>query len=366
MSMAAPDTELVRKWRLILGPEADPEQTNALDETDQRADKALSLLYDQTDNDVLRRSRVRLNEWLKDIRDLFPQNQTLFLQKEAIEKMGIGALLFEKETFESLTPDIELIRTILELKEQIPAGRMDDVHELVRRYAEEIEKEIQWALHNALSTTFEKGHPTVFPRKNEIDWKKTIKKNLRYYQPDIQTIIPRRRYGYERRKEGFPEIFLAVDSSGSMTESIIYSAIIASVLVHIKTIQTSLILFDHKVADLTDQLDNIVDLLFHLQLGGGTNIGGSLEYIHSKIQRPEESYVFLISDLYDNYGDEHVYQKMEVMTQERITVHCILTMDERGKVRFNKPLANALANLGIPCYSSSPDRFSEALKNALM
>lgn len=336
-----------------------------LGEKDYKVDRALSLLFDHTENDVLKRSKVRLNEWLQDIREQFPHHQTLFLQKEAIEKMGIGALLFEKEVFDSLTPDIELIRTILELKDQIPPDRMNDIRELVRQYAQEVEEKIRWSLENALSHHFEKGDPTIFPRKNEMDWPKTIKRNLKHYQSDLGAIVLKRRFGYHKKREGYPVIYLAVDSSGSMMDSMISTAIIGSILSHIRTIETRLILFDHEVADLSDHLDDIVDLLFHIELGGGTNIQRALNYLHARIRKPEETYLFLISDLYDNRTDEGVFNKIQALQDEGVSVHCILSMDDKGSFRYNKKLATALTDIGIPCYSSSPDRFAEVLGEAV-
>ncbi|MBY5959142.1 VWA domain-containing protein [Membranicola marinus] len=365
MTDSVQDTELVRKWRLILGPEAETTDEVELDENAKKTDRTLSLLFDQTENDLLKRSRPQLNEWLRDIRELFPKNQTLFLQKEAIEKMQIGSLLFEKEVFDSLTPDIDLIRTILELKDQIPPDRMDDIHSLVRQYAAEIEDKIHWALQNTLNHLSNKGNPTTFPRKQDIDWPKTIKRNLRHYQSDLQSIIIKNKYGYERKRQGFPNLILAVDSSGSMMESMIYSAIIASIMAHIRTIETRLIVFDHEVADLSDHLDDIVNLLFHIHLGGGTNIRKTLRYIHENIKNPDDTYLFLISDLYDNRTDEGVYDKMRELQKEGVKIHCILSMQNEGKIRYNKPLAAQLTHAGIPCYSSSPDQFPEALKKAL-
>lgn len=357
--------ELTSRWRLILGPDADTKDEYEPEGDNQRTDRALSLLYDKTENDILKRSRLRLNEWLQDIRDLFPHNQTMFLQTEAIENMGIGALLFEKEIIKSLTPDIELIKMILELKDQIPSDRMNDVRDLVRQYAAEIDEKIRWTLQNSMSHFFEKGDPTVLPLKREMDWPKTIKQNLKHYQPDLKTIILKRNYGYQRKKQGFPEIILAVDSSGSMMDSMIYSAIIASILAYIRSIKTRLILFDHQVADMSDQLEDIVDLLFHIQLGGGTNIVGVLDHIHKEMRNPEETYIFLISDLYDNRTDEGVLEKILELKKDGATVHCILSMDHRGQVRYNKSLANALTMAGIMCYSSSPAHFSDVLNQAI-
>ena len=404
------EQDLLYRWRMILGPvDSDPPEPNdserkfdefdqgekpgeedddaeaspesvettttsdttevvVLDTESQRIDRALSLLYDHTENDVLRRSKLRLNNWLQDIRDLFPHEQTLFLQKEAIDKMGIGALLFEKEVYDSLIPDFELIRTILELKDQIPPDRTADIRELVRTYAQEVEEKILWNLQNSLSHQLEKGEPTTHPRKNEIDWPKTIKQNLRYYQSDLQSIILKRRYGHQKKRQGYPVLYLAVDSSGSMMESMVSSAIIASILAHIRTVETHLILFDHEVADLSDHLDDVVELLFHIQMGGGTNIQRALNYLHQQIRKPEETYVFLISDLYDNRGDEGVFDKITALQKEGVTVHCILALQDdpdQGAFRYNKKLATALTHADVPCYAASPDQFPDMLKEVL-
>src|SRR5690625_5389104 len=78
--------DLQRKWRLILGPEAEENSDLLKNETDQKQDQALTLLFENASKNQLKRSRPRLNDWLRDIRDLFTPDQVLFLQKEAIER----------------------------------------------------------------------------------------------------------------------------------------------------------------------------------------------------------------------------------------------------------------------------------------
>jgi len=357
--------DLQRKWRLILGPEAEENSDLLKNETDQKQDQALTLLFENASKNQLKRSRPRLNDWLRDIRDLFTPDQVLFLQKEAIESLDLKSLLFEKETIQNLTPDIELIKTILLLKDQIPEENLVDVKNLVKSYAEEIEEKIEWGIKNSFQLHHEKGDLTYHPRRHEIDWKKTIKKNLRHFQPDLNTILINQKMGYEKRRHGFPEIFLVVDSSASMSESMIYSAIIASVLAHIRTINTRLILFDSDFVDLTEQLNDVVELLFNIQLGGGTNIVQPLMYMQNQIRNSDESYLFLISDLFDNFDDQRVYDILYKMAEQNIETHCILSMDQQGKSHYNKPLAQQLTNSGIPCYSSSPDQFGDTLQKAL-
>lgn len=354
-----------KKWRLILGPDSDPESLEELDSDIKNIDSSLSLLYDKTENNLLRRSRVKLNEWLGDIRNLFPRDKTIFLQKEAIEKFKINELLFEEETFSNLTPDLELIKTILNLKDQIPDERLEDVKSLVKEFAADIERKIAWNIQNSVYSNLSKSDPTYYPYRRFIDWKKTIKRNLKYYQPDLDAIVIQRLYGHNIKSSGLPEVFLVVDSSASMSDSVIYSSIIASILAHIRTIETSLIIFDNGFVDLTDQLDDIIKLLFNIQLGGGTDIKKALRFTQTKIKNPDQSYIFLISDLYDNYNDATLFDLIRHMKDDRITIHCMLSMDQKGKLSFNKPLVNRLTDYEIPCYAASPDTFGEALGKAI-
>lgn len=356
---------LTRKWRLILGAQADEEGEGLTDELDVKTDQVLSQLFDGPKQNKLKRSRPLLNEWLQDIRELFPQQQILFLQKKAIETLDLKTLLFEKEIIEQLTPDIDLIKTILLLKDQIPEENLEYVQQLVREYAEEIEEKIEWGLRRSLSFHHQKGDVTYHPRRNETDWKKTIKRNLKNYRPELNTIILQNFFGHERRRQNYPHIYLVVDSSASMTDSLIYTAIIGSVLAHVRTVETRLILFDSEPADLTDQLDDVVRLLFHIQLGGGTDITRALQYTSTLIRNPTDSYLFLISDLYDNFDDRRVLEFLLNLKRDGTTVHSILSMDEKGKSNYNKALAQALTNEDIPCYAADPAQFAETLSKAL-
>ena len=89
------------------------------------------------------------------------------------------------------------------------------------------------------------------PRYNEIDWKTTIEKNLRNYQPEYKTIIPEVRIGFGRKRRALKDIVLCLDQSGSMGASVVYSGIFGSVLASIPAVQTRMVVFDTSVVDLT-------------------------------------------------------------------------------------------------------------------
>ena len=87
-------------------------------------------------------------------------------------------------------------------------------------------------------------------------------------QPDYRTAIPETRIGFGRRGRSLRDIVLCVDQSGSMAPSVVYASVFAAVLASIKAVNTSVVVFDTSVVDLTPLLWNAVDVLFGTQLGG--------------------------------------------------------------------------------------------------
>ena len=49
-----------------------------------------------------------------------------------------------------------------------------------------------------------------------LDWLRTIRANLKHYQPDYRTIIPETRIGFGRKGQSLRDIVLCIDQSGSM------------------------------------------------------------------------------------------------------------------------------------------------------
>src|SRR4029453_14396318 len=104
-------------------------------------------------------------------------------------------------------------------------------------------------------------------------WNRTIRANLQHYLPEHRTVVPERLVGYGRRQQAVQrDVVLAIDQSGSMAESVVYASVLGAVLASLRSLRTSLVVFDTAVVDLTDRLDDPVDLLFGTQLGGGTDI----------------------------------------------------------------------------------------------
>src|SRR5438270_1478483 len=135
--MPTPDLEQLRRWRLILGKDAQqplaqmgPGGGCGLSGGDAEMDAALAAIYDEVPEDEadtpkqrsagLGASAPRLAKWLVDIRTYFKEDVVSVIQADAIERKGLTQLLFEPETLRSVQPNIQLVGTLMSLKGRIP------------------------------------------------------------------------------------------------------------------------------------------------------------------------------------------------------------------------------------------------------
>jgi len=74
-------------------------------------------------------------------------------------------------------------------------------------------------LTEAVRGALNKATRNVAARAGEIDWHRTIRKNLHNYLPERGTIIAERLVGYGRKRSSLRDIVLCNDQSGSMATS---------------------------------------------------------------------------------------------------------------------------------------------------
>jgi len=364
-------SEQMKKWRLILGESAERtfnEQgftASSLSVEERLMDEALHALYEG--DQQLGRS-IKLSKWLGDVRALFPSDIVSVIQQDAIEKRGLTQLLFEPETLKSVTPSIEMVATLMALKGHIPEQTKETARELIATVVEEIksrlENDIQQAVKGALNR---KQRTPLGSGAQSIDWKYTIQRNLKNYDRERKVVIPERFYFYEReRKSTNWTIILDIDQSGSMADSVIYASIIGSIFASLPALNTHVIAFDTEVVDLTEQCqDDPVDMLFGIQLGGGTDINRSLGYCKPFIENPDKTIFILISDLYENGNEAAMMRKMKELKEDGVKVISLLALSDDGVPSYDERNARRLASMGIPCFGCSPQLLPELIEQAL-
>jgi len=360
-----------KRWRLVLG-EAAQEAIggHGLTAEESKIDAALSALYDLDSPEHLRggtgSSSPKIARWLGDIRQYFPASVVQVMQRDAFERLNLHSMLFEKEMLESVQPDVHLVATLLSLRGVIPAKTKDTARMVVRKVVDELMKKLEEPMRSAIKGALNRAEINRRPRHAEIDWQRTIKANLRHWQTDYQTIIPERLIGYGRKNHRTQrDIVLCIDQSGSMASSVVYSSIFGAVMASLPAVKTHLVVFDTAVVDMTEQLDDPVDLLFGVQLGGGTDINRAVGYCQSLIREPRNSILILISDLYEGGVEQNLLQRAHELVESGVQFIALLALSDEGAPSYDRQLAAKLAALGVPSFACSPDQFPSMMSAAI-
>lgn len=357
--------EAIRRWRLILGGDQNDGTGFSLTGVDLQMDKTLSALYDSERSAGLGPSSPNVNRWLGDIRTFFPSSVVQVMQRDALQRLNLTQLLFEKEMLENVEADVHLVATLLTLSRVIPDKTKDTARQVVRKVVEELLRKLSSPMQQAIQGSLNRSIRNTRPRHAEINWHATIQKNLKHYQPEYKTIIPEQRIGYGRKRSALKDVVLCLDQSGSMGTSVVYSGIFGSVMASIPAIKTKMVVFDTAVADLTEELEDPVDLLFGVQLGGGTDIQLALGYCQQIITRPLDTVLVLITDLYEGGSDEPMRKKAAELVAAGVQVIVLLALNDDGAPGYDHANAAYLASLGIPVFACTPDKFPDLMAQAL-
>lgn len=361
------DAERLRRWRLVLGGAQSAEGTGvSLGETDTRMDGALGALYDGADRKGgLGASAPNVARWLGDIRGYFPSSVVRVMQQDAFERLGLRQMLLEPELLQAVEADVHLVATLLSLQSVMPAKTRETAREVVRKVVREVERRLAEPLRQAVTGSLSRSVRNRRPHHAEIDWNRTIRANLRHYQREYRTIIPETRIGWGRRRSSLRDVILLIDQSGSMASSAVYSGIFGSVLASLPALSTRVIAFDTAVADLSDDLHDPVDVLFGIQLGGGTDINHALAYAQQWVRRPQETVLFLVSDLYEGGNKAEMLRRTATLVAAGVQVVALLALSDDGAPWYDHDVAATMAGFGVPAFACTPDQFPELVAAVL-
>ncbi|MFE5284174.1 VWA domain-containing protein [Nocardia sp. NPDC056611] len=368
------DEAQLRRWRLVLGSagEAGLGCGGLSNPDDQAMDRALGSLYDSGQGGSGRRSgglggsAPQVSRWLGDIRRYFPSTVVEVMQRDAVDRLNLTELLLEPELLEAVEPDVHLVGTLLSLNRVMPETTKATARVVVEKVVKEIERRIAAQTVAAVGGALNRAARVSRPKLRDIDWDRTIRKNLANYLPDHRTVVPERLVGYGRKAQAVKrDVVLAIDQSGSMASSVVYASVFGAVLASMRSLRTSLVVFDTAVVDLTEKLSDPVEVLFGTQLGGGTDINRAIAYSQSLITRPADSLFVLISDLYEGGVRAEMLRRIRAMKESGVQVVVLLALSDEGAPAYDRDNAAALTALGVPAFACTPDKFPDLLAVAL-
>jgi hypothetical protein len=345
-------------------------------------DEALAAIYDDSsDGDTgqrnggpstgrsadLGKSAPRLSKWLGDVRQFFPEDVVSIIQNDAMERKGWKQLLFEPEVLAQVKPDIQLVGTLLSLKGKIPEKTKDTARMLVSSVVEELVKRLEQDIRRAVTGALNRRQHSPLPSVSGIDWKRTIQRNLKHYDRASRQIIPEKFYFFDRAQRSQEwTVILDIDQSGSMADSVIWASVIGSIFASIPALRTRVVVFDTEVVDLTEQCANDpVDMLFGIQLGGGTDINKSVVYCEQFVEEPKKTLFIIISDLYEGGNQSALIRRMRDLREAGVRTMCLLALSDQGKPFYDERVAKLLARDGTPCFACTPALLPELVEGAL-
>ncbi len=358
------------RWRLILGSYSEQElggengdgdgtEGSSYREIDDLLDFLYGREYDE-ERDVRQEggneaSQMVIPEWIRKIRKIFPNEVVERLENDALDRYQLSEILTDKNVLESMKPNMNLLKNILSLKDRMKGEVVDTAKRIVRQVAEELQRQLENDIRRSFSGRINRNESSVFATSKNFDFKKTVRKNLKNYDENLKTVVPHRIYFNSRIKKFNPwHVVICIDQSASMLESVIYSAIMAGVFAKLPTLDVKLVIFDVEVVDLSGYVDDPVDVLMSVQLGGGTDIGKAMEYCETLMETPLRTITVVVTDLCDGAGYKPMYSSAKRMVEAGSKLFILTGMDENSEGLYDKNAANVMAGLGAKVASVTP------------
>ena len=133
----------------------------------------------------------------------------------------------------------------------------------------------------------------------------------------------------------------------------------------IPSIKTKMVVFDTAVVDLTEELTDPVELLFGVQLGGGTDINLALTYCQQIITRPLDTILVLVTDLFEGGDRSGMLKRATELSASGVQLIVLLALNDDGAPGYDHSNAQFFSNLGIPVFACSPDKFPDMMAAAI-
>ena len=340
-------------------------------------DEALAAIYDESGGDEQRGrgqrsaglgpSAPNLAKWLGDIRSYFKEDVVTVIQNDAIERRGLTQLLFEPEMLKNVEPNPQLVGTLMSLKGRIPERTKETARMVVRAVVEKIKRLLEQRIRQAVMGALNRNEHSPIPHAPSIDWKWTIGRNLKNYQPALGTIVPEKVYFFSRaQRSNNWTVIVCMDQSGSMAESVVYGSVTGSIFASLPALNTRVVAFDTEVVDLTEQCgSDPVDMIFGVQLGGGTDINKAVAYCEQFITDPNQTIFFLISDLIEGGNQSQLIRRMHEMVASGVRVITLLALSDSGIPTFDDRVARKLSEGGVPCFGCTPNKLPDLIEGVL-
>ena len=371
------DNELaLNRWRLVLGSMSDNSLPFSGSEREIQSfedmEQLLDYLYSRAQGDDVRvdetsgrggglgPSQLTAVNWITKVRELFPKQTAEVLERQALDEFKMTELLTDKKVLEQMKPDMSLLKTILQLKHLMKGEVLETAKKIARTVAEELSKKLSQSTRQALTGRLDRNARSPIHSARNIDIRKTIRRNLKNYDIENETLVLKDVYFSSRvKKYNKKTVIIAVDESGSMLDSVIYSAVMAQIISKLPFAEVKLIIFDTQVVDLSGMVEDPVEVMMSVQLGGGTDIGKALSYCESLIQSPSNTCVLCVTDLCEGGIPKILLNTAQNIMTSGAKLSFLAALDECANPAYDRNMGQRLADMGAFVGALTPDQLGD-------
>lgn len=370
MSGGTTNPTAIGRWRLVLGRDAEARGlTLGGDRELQRIEELVGFLF-QEEREAAGGSRaggqggsvLTVPRWVDGVAELFPREAREVLERELVRRRGIQKLLDSPELLEKVEPNVELVKTILTHKELLNEKTRVLARKVIEKVVEELKQRMKVQVERSITGAIRRDRHSPQRVYRNFDVRTTLRRNLRNYDRESGRLLVDRVFFYaaERRRRPW-HVVIAVDQSGSMLDSAIFSAVMASIFYELPAVRTSLFLFDTQVVDLSDQVGQPVDVLMRVQLGGGTDIAAAMRYATQLVREPQRTIVVLITDFYEGGDERDLVRQTEEMAQAGVRMVGLGALGYDARPAYNRTTAKKLRKAGMDVLVCTPEKLADCM-----
>lgn len=368
------------RWRLILGPSAEAHGIQTADEHSKQQAEVLDYLFAPSSSQKQGKGKGKrrggsnsrsagngqstftIPDWVQAVDELFPREAKEVLEQELIARRGIAQLLKEPDLLAKIEANIELVKTILTFKNLLNEDTRILAQKVIEKVVNELREKLKPEIQQAVAGAIKRNRHSPAKVFRNIDLKTTLRRNLQNWDEEAQRLVVDRAYYYASERSQRPwHIIIAVDQSGSMLESAVFSTIMASIFYELPSVNTSLFLFDTDIADLSDQVGQPVDVLLNVQLGGGTDIAKAMQYAQQLIKEPRRSIVILITDFYEGGDENRLLECTRAINLSGTRTVGLAALGYDARPDYNRVTAKSMAKQGMDILTCTPEQLTECI-----
>ena len=376
------DRHTLSRWRLVLGKSAEAHQiTCAGDGNCERIEQLVGFLFEEGEGASGggrggtvsgRRSNSReggkggpvltIPDWVDQVSELFPHQAKEVLERELVQRRGIAELLEQPRLLEKVEPNMELVKTLLTHKDLLNPNTRVLARKIIEKVVNELKEKLKVQVQAAITGAIRRDRHSPRRVYRNLDLKTTLRRNLKNYDAERGKLLVDQLFFFaaERKKRPW-HVIVTVDQSGSMLDSAIFSAIMASIFAELPAVRTSLVLFDTEVVDLSNQVGQPVDVLLSIQLGGGTDITKALQYDQQLVREPARTIVVLITDFYEGRDERDLVQQVRVLAEAGVRMIGLGALGYDARPAYNKTTAGKLRKVGMDVLVCTPEKLAECM-----